>query len=62
MAAARVEARRLVLVHLAMLEDGGHGRRSLGGEAAGLKVLGREGELPGFEHEGREVMSVGLEV
>ena len=61
-AAARVEARRLVLVHLAVLEDGGHSRQSLVWEAAGLKVLGREGELPGFEHEGREVVSVGLEV
>ena len=29
---------------------------------AGLKVLRREGELPGFEHEVREVVSVGLEV
>ena len=45
---ARVEARRLVLVHLAMLEDGGHGRRSLVGQAAGLKVLGRESELPSW--------------
>ena len=57
-----MEARRLVLVHLAVLEDGGHGRRSLVRQAAGLKVLWCEGELPGLEHQGREVVSVGLEV